>query len=118
MQNATANHNKSYSFPMKQWEGILGVLAIGPATDVGQRRSVRQFFGASKQWRRGLLRKTITSMRDLASPVVAFVHERRWPSSPITWFLIEELYAAFMRSAKDNGNSKKSKQTFGSSSPR
>ncbi len=56
--------------------------------------------------------EAITTMRDLASPVAAFVreqcevdHQREIP--------IDDLYAAFKRWAEDNGHSKKSKTTFG-----
>ena len=54
----------------------------------------------------------VTAMRDLASPVAAFVREK-CTIKPDNEVVIDELYSAFKRWAEDNGHSKKSKQTFG-----
>jgi len=54
----------------------------------------------------------ITAMRDLASPVAAFVREK-CTVKPINEVAIDELYSAFKQWAELNGHSKKSKQTFG-----
>jgi putative DNA primase/helicase len=54
----------------------------------------------------------VTVMRDLASPVAAFVREK-CTIRPDNEVPIDELYAAFKRWAEDNGHSKKEKQTFG-----
>jgi len=54
----------------------------------------------------------ITAMRDLASPVAAFVREK-CAIKPDNEIPIDDLYTAFKRWAEDNGHSKKSKQTFG-----
>jgi putative DNA primase/helicase len=54
----------------------------------------------------------IIAMRDLASPVAAFVREK-CTVKPNTEVAIDDLYAAFKRWAEDNGHSKKEKQTFG-----
>ena len=54
----------------------------------------------------------ITAMRDLASPVAAFVREK-CTVKPINEVAIDELYSAFKAWAELNGHSKKSKQTFG-----
>jgi putative DNA primase/helicase len=53
-----------------------------------------------------------TTMRDLASPVAAFVREQ-CGIAPNYEVRIDDLYAAFKHWAEDNGHSKKSKQTFG-----
>ena len=51
-------------------------------------------------------------MRDLSSPVAAFVRER-CTVKPDREVLIDELYAAYKRWAEDNGHSKIAKTTFG-----
>jgi putative DNA primase/helicase len=56
--------------------------------------------------------EAITTMRDLASPVAAFVREQ-CGIAPNYEVRIDDLYAAFKQWAEDNGHSKKSKQTFG-----
>jgi len=50
-------------------------------------------------------------MRDLASPVGAFVRER-CAIGPDHEIRTDDLYAAFRQWAEDNGHAKKSKQTF------
>ena len=54
----------------------------------------------------------IIAMRDLASPVAAFVREK-CDIKPNNEVLVDELYSAYKRWADDNGHSKKAKQTFG-----
>ena len=56
--------------------------------------------------------EALTVMRDLASPVAAFVRER-CVVKPDREVMIDELYAAYKRWAEDNGHSKKEKSTFG-----
>ena len=56
--------------------------------------------------------EAITTMRDLASPVAAFVREQCEIATDKE-IRIDDLYAAFKQWAEDNGHSKKSKQTFG-----
>ncbi len=56
--------------------------------------------------------EAIIQMRDLASPVAAFVREK-CTIKPDNEVLIDELYSAFKQWAEDNGHSKKSKTTFG-----
>ena len=56
--------------------------------------------------------EAITTMRDLASPVAAFVREQCEIAAD-NEIRIDDLYAAFKQWAEDNGHSKKSKQTFG-----
>ena len=51
-------------------------------------------------------------MRDLASPVAAFVREQCEIAASHE-ILVSDLYAAYKTWAEDNGHSKKSKQTFG-----
>jgi putative DNA primase/helicase len=51
-------------------------------------------------------------MRDLASPVGAFVREQ-CVTGPDYEIRTDDLYAAFKQWAEDNGHSKRSKQTFG-----
>jgi len=51
-------------------------------------------------------------MRDLASPVSAFVREK-CTTGPDNEVAIDDLYAAFKQWAENNGHSKKSKPTFG-----
>lgn len=51
-------------------------------------------------------------MRDLASPVAAFVREK-CATGPDNEVAIDDLYSAFKHWAEDNGHSKKSKSTFG-----
>ena len=55
---------------------------------------------------------TITTMRDLASPVAAFVREQCEIAANCE-ISVNDLYAAYKTWAEDNGHSKKSKQTFG-----
>jgi putative DNA primase/helicase len=56
--------------------------------------------------------EAITAMRDLASPVAAFVRERCWidAAREIT---VEELYVAYRSWCDDNGHAKATKQNFG-----
>jgi putative DNA primase/helicase len=54
----------------------------------------------------------ITTMRDLASPVAAFVREKCTIGFD-NEVAIDDLYSAYKGWAEDNGHSKKSKQTFG-----
>jgi putative DNA primase/helicase len=56
--------------------------------------------------------EAITAMRDLASPVAAFVREK-CEIDPNKEVLIDTLYAQYKQWAENNGHSKKSKQTFG-----
>ena len=56
--------------------------------------------------------EAIAAMRDLASPVAAFVRERCEIAANYE-VRIDDLYADFKQWAEDNGHSKKSKQTFG-----
>jgi putative DNA primase/helicase len=56
--------------------------------------------------------EAIVAMRDLASPVAAFVRERCKVDSG-NEILIDDLYGVFKKWADDNGHSKKSKETFG-----
>jgi putative DNA primase/helicase len=55
--------------------------------------------------------EAVTAMRDLASPVAAFVREQ-CEIVPAYEVRVDDLYAAFKTWAED-GHSKKSKQTFG-----
>lgn len=56
--------------------------------------------------------EAITAMRDLASPVAAFVREQCEMVADYE-VRVDDLYAAYKTWAEDNGHSKKSKQTFG-----
>jgi putative DNA primase/helicase len=56
--------------------------------------------------------EAITAMRDLASPVAAFVREQ-CVIGPDYRIRRDNLYAAYKQWADDNGHSKKSKETFG-----
>jgi putative DNA primase/helicase len=56
--------------------------------------------------------EAITAMRDLASPVAAFVREQ-CEIAANSEIVVDDLYATFKTWAEDNGHSKKSKQTFG-----
>jgi putative DNA primase/helicase len=56
--------------------------------------------------------EAITAMRDLASPVAAFVREQCDIAADHE-IRADDLYAAYKTWAEDNGHSKKSKQTFG-----
>jgi putative DNA primase/helicase len=56
--------------------------------------------------------EAITTMRDLASPVAAFVREQCEIAANCE-ISVNALYAAYKTWAEDNGHSKKSKQTFG-----
>ena len=56
--------------------------------------------------------EAITAMRDLASPVAAFVRER-CVVAPDREVAVDDLYGAYKIWAENNGHSKKSKQTFG-----
>jgi putative DNA primase/helicase len=56
--------------------------------------------------------EAITTMRDLASPVAAFVREQCEIATNHE-ISVNDLYAAYKAWAEDNGHSKKSKQTFG-----
>jgi putative DNA primase/helicase len=56
--------------------------------------------------------EAITAMRDLASPVAAFVREQ-CELGGHREIRVDDLYASFKTWAEDNGHSKKSKQTFG-----
>jgi putative DNA primase/helicase len=56
--------------------------------------------------------EAVTAMRDLASPVAAFVREQ-CEIVPAYEVRVDDLYAAFKTWAEENGHSKKSKQTFG-----
>jgi putative DNA primase/helicase len=56
--------------------------------------------------------EAITAMRDLASPVAAFVREQCSIDADYE-VRTDDLYGAFKKWAEDNGHSKKSKQTFG-----
>jgi putative DNA primase/helicase len=56
--------------------------------------------------------EAITAMRDLASPVAAFVRERCEVATNRE-IRADDLYAAYKPWADDNGHSKKSKQIFG-----
>jgi putative DNA primase/helicase len=56
--------------------------------------------------------EAITAMRDLASPVAAFVREQ-CDLAANHEILVDGLYAAYKTWAEDNGHSKKSKSTFG-----
>jgi putative DNA primase/helicase len=56
--------------------------------------------------------EAITTMRDLASPVAAFVREQCTLAADIE-IRTDDLYAAFKQWTEDNGHAKKSKQMFG-----
>ena len=56
--------------------------------------------------------EAIIAMRDLASPVAAFVREKCETGSKKE-VLVDTLYAAYGRWAEDNGHAKSSKQIFG-----
>jgi putative DNA primase/helicase len=56
--------------------------------------------------------EAIIAMRDLASPVAAFVREQ-CQLGPDCRIAVDSLYGAFKSWAEDNGHSKRSKQTFG-----
>jgi putative DNA primase/helicase len=56
--------------------------------------------------------EAIIAMRDLASPVAAFVRER-CRIDAATEVLVDELYAAYCSWAADNGHTKPTKQNFG-----
>jgi putative DNA primase/helicase len=56
--------------------------------------------------------EAITAMRDLASPVAAFVREQCEMGAELR-IAVDDLYAAYKNWAEDSGHSKKSKQTFG-----
>jgi putative DNA primase/helicase len=56
--------------------------------------------------------EAITAMRDLASPVAAFVREQCEIAADHE-VRVDDLYAAYKTWAEDNGHTKKSKQTFG-----
>jgi putative DNA primase/helicase len=56
--------------------------------------------------------EAITAMRDLASPVAAFVREQ-CEIGPNYAIAVDDLYAAFKKWAEDNGHTKKEKNTFG-----
>jgi putative DNA primase/helicase len=56
--------------------------------------------------------EAIITMRDLASPVAAFVRER-CVTGPNYQIRTDSLYAVFKKWADDNGHAKKSAQTFG-----
>ena len=56
--------------------------------------------------------EAITAMRDLASPVAAFVRER-CILAPDREARTDDLYAAFKRWAEDSGHLRKTRQTFG-----
>jgi putative DNA primase/helicase len=56
--------------------------------------------------------EAITAMRDLASPVAAFVREQ-CTVDPNYEVRTDDLYAAFKQWAEDNGHVKKTSQTFG-----
>jgi putative DNA primase/helicase len=56
--------------------------------------------------------EAITAMRDLASPVAAFVREQCEIAANYE-IVVDDLYAAYKTWAEDSGHSKKSKQTFG-----
>jgi putative DNA primase/helicase len=56
--------------------------------------------------------EAVTAMRDLASPVAAFVREQCEIAASHE-ISVNDLYAAYKTWAEDNGHSKKSKQTFG-----
>jgi hypothetical protein len=55
--------------------------------------------------------EAITTMRDLASPVGAFVREQ-CEINPQYEIGVDDLYAAYKRWAEDNGHSRKSKETL------
>jgi putative DNA primase/helicase len=56
--------------------------------------------------------EAITTMRDLASPVAAFVREQCEVGAELR-IAVDDLYAAYKKWAEESGHSKKSKQTFG-----
>jgi putative DNA primase/helicase len=56
--------------------------------------------------------EAVTAMRDLASPVAAFVREQCEVATNYE-IRTDDLYAAYKVWAEDNGHSRKSKQTFG-----
>ena len=56
--------------------------------------------------------EAIITMRDLASPVAAFVREQ-CELGPELRIAVDNLYSAYKQWAEDNGHSKRSKQTFG-----
>ena len=56
--------------------------------------------------------EAVTAMRDLASPVAAFVREQ-CETAASREILVDDLYAAYKTWAENNGHKKKSKDTFG-----
>ena len=56
--------------------------------------------------------EAITTMRDLASPVAAFVRER-CEIGPDLSICVDEIYATYKKWAEDNGHPKLAKHTFG-----
>jgi putative DNA primase/helicase len=56
--------------------------------------------------------EAIIAMRDLASPVAAFVRER-CRVDPAREIIVDELYAAYRSWCEDNGHAKATKQNFG-----
>jgi putative DNA primase/helicase len=72
-----------------------------------------QRLGASETFTRlPVAEESIITMRDLASPVAAFVREL-CVTGPDYQIRTDNLYATFKRWAEDNGHTKKSAQTFG-----
>ena len=56
--------------------------------------------------------EAITTLRDLASPVAAFVRDKceTGPDQEVT---VDKLYVAYKEWCEDNGHAKATKQTFG-----